>query len=130
MKTGFQIQIQKDLSYHEHNLSADFANDFISRTCGNSMKYALPTSGGYRSYLRRKRFGFLFDADNTLVFRRISPKQRKFGIVKADTLVEMSGNDINLNKCMCPIHLGSTKVKWKDKRPEMNIYATIGDIKG
>ena len=130
MKTGFQIEIQKDLTEHNYKLAVDFANDFISKTCASEMKYAIPTGGGYHSFLRRRRFGFLFNKDNNLVFRRISPKKRKFGIIKAGTMAEMSGDDINLKQCMCPEHMGSTKVKWKNKKPKMTVYATIGDIKG
>ena len=130
MKKGFQIEIQKDLTPKEYKLAVKEANEFIYGACKNGLMYSKYTSGGYRSYLRRRRFGRRFDKENNLVFRRISVHKRIFGVVKVDTMVDSLGNDVNLKQCMCPIHLGGVKVKWRHGKPEMGIYATIGDIKG
>ncbi|KKL64373.1 hypothetical protein LCGC14_2165680 [marine sediment metagenome] len=130
MKKGFRFEIQKDLNTDELKLAIDFANEFISDTCKNNMKFSFSRKAGYRSYIRRGCFGYRFDKKNNLVFRRISTKSRIFGIIKPDTMVDLLGKNVNLNQCMCPIHLGGVKVRWKSEKPDMNVYAIVGDIKG
>ena len=134
MKAGFQIEIQKDLSEKEKETAKKFANKFIAKTCGNSMVFSLGgRTGGYTSYLRRGRFGYLINEDKRtgLVFRRISWKKRIFGIFKYTELLDKETAKLpRINMCMCPKHRGGLKVRWKDEKPESFTYALIGDIKG
>lgn len=130
MTKGFQIEIQKELTEEETNDAIDFANDWISKTCGDDLTHHLGgRTGGYHSYIRRNRFGFMISRANTLVFRRISAKKRIFGLVRADTVVKPDGSEVNLNQCMCPIHRGGERVVWRDGKPEVFVYAVVGSVK-
>jgi hypothetical protein len=146
MKKGFEIQIQKSLSPEERAKAVEYANKFISDTCKHpKMNYlGMNKMGGYTTGLWRGRFGF--NIWNDLVFRRISKGRRVFGIVKQETLEVFNDKPLNKlgykhghhhtpngevpnNCCSCPTHKGAIKVRFKT-RPEMETYATIGDVKG
>ncbi len=145
MKTGFAIYIQDDLSPSLKKQAEDFADAFIVNTLRDPRKRYFGTNGGgYTTGLWRNRLGVAVGEE--LTFRRISTKQRKFAIVKYDTMVIK--NDKHLFKahrnfrelepdgeipkmCRCPKHRGSLKVVWRDnKAPNMTKYAEYGDIKG
>jgi len=132
MLKGFQLEIQKDLSDNEQAEAIRFANEWISKTCGNNLIFNLGgRTGGWCSFLKRNRFGFMNSKTNDLVFRRISTDRRVFGIVKSDTMIKPDGSEINLNQCMCPIHRGAERVIWRGgKKPSTFIYAVVGDLKG
>lgn len=134
MKTGFQIEIQKDLTEKEVETAKKFANEFITKTCGNNMVFYLGgKTAGYRSYLRRGRFGYLINEDKEfgLVFRRASWNKRIFGIFKYTELLDKETNEPpRIKMCMCPKHRGGLKVKWKTEKPESFTYAMVGDVKG
>jgi len=117
----FSIEIQKDLTEEEHELADDYAYRFVNYMAEHDNHYPLKGSGGRRSYLRRNRLGYRIEKSD-LVFRRISKRLRKFGIFRIDTMIERGGGEINTNQCMCPIHLGGTRVVWRDKKPESYIY--------
>jgi hypothetical protein len=147
MKKGFEIQIQKNLSPEERAKAVEYANKFIKDTCGHpTMNYlGMEKMGGYTTGLWRGRFGM--NIWNDLVFRRISKNKRAFGIVKQDTLEVHNDKPLNRvdylrgggeptpngpvpnNMCNCPTHKGALKVRFKT-RPEMEVYARIGDVKG
>ena len=132
MKEGFQIEIQKDITDDELSAAKQFANEFISRTCRNYMVFHLGgRTGGFRSYLRRGRFGYLISKETGLVFRRITRNKRIFGIVKYTELSDKETNRLpKMNMCMCPKHRGGLKVRWANKKPETFVYARVGEIKG
>ena len=126
---GFQLEIQKDLTKEEFEDAIDFANTWISNTCEDDMVYYLGgRTGGYHSYLRRNRFGFMISHVNNLVFRRISTARRVFGIVRADTMVKPNGSEVNLKQCMCPKHRGGERVVWRDGKPGTFVYAVVGNV--
>jgi hypothetical protein len=135
MKKGFAVEIQLDLSEEEKKSALKFVNEFVIGTLKKDMYYSkyMHTRGGYSSYLKRGVFGYRFDEENNLVFRRISRNQRRFAVVKANTLVNKDTKEVfnnkNMNMCMCPLHLGGTKVDWS-YMPETYTYVFIGDIKG
>jgi len=130
MKKGFSIEIQLDLTEEEKAISEAFAEKFTHFAIENNFEYPLKGSGGYDSFLKRGTFGFLFDRDNTLVFRRISTKQRRFAIVKAGLLLDKKTNEhVVITRCVCPKCLGLTEVIW-NRLPETYTYVMIGDIKG
>jgi len=135
MSRGFQIEIQKDLTEKELENAIDFAIEWIGRTCSNDLTYYLGgKTGGYKSYLRRNRFGFMINhtntlVSNTLVFRRISTGRRIFGIIRANTMIKPNGSEFKLKQCMCPKHRGGERVIWRDNKPETFIYAKVGRIK-
>lgn len=143
---GFQIQIQSDLSEYEKVKAEAYADAFVKNTHKNNGFFDGRSKGGWTGYLRRGCFGYLFDRDANLVFRRISKKRRIIGIMKTTTLevfgdryengtskddkdLQKDGEDVNLKQCECSKHLGSVRVRFKDK-PSMRIYYTEGDIKG
>jgi len=129
---GFQLEIQKDLSEIDMKKAINFANNWISKTMSNdNLTYHLGgRSGGWHSYLRCNRFGYMNKNIAQLVFRRISTKRRVFGIVRADTMVKPDISEINLKQCMCPIHRGGERVVWRNGKPKTFVYATVGSIKG
>lgn len=146
MKNGFQVYIDKNLSKDERKNAIDFIhNKFLIPTVQDSkFRYFGGTGGGYTSGIWRGRFGI--QIDDTLVFRRISKNQRKFGVVKIcdlevfnDKLLDKSHhiyrglvpNGEIPNMCKCPRHKSSIKVRFKnDKKPDMDLYIQIGDYKG
>lgn len=144
MKTGFAIYIQDSITPQEHNEALVYARKFLLATLNDEkQRYFGESGGGYTTGLWRGRLGLRVTDD--MVFRRISKNQRKFAIVKLDTMVVY--NDKYLDKhhksyrdlfpdgpipkgCCCPRHSGSIRVKWKNRVPAMSLYAQIGDIKG
>ena len=137
MDRGFQIEIQRDLTKEETEIAINFANRWIVKTCDNALIYYLGgRSGGYSSFIRRNRFGFMLkdsqglciSKDIDLVFRRISTNKRIFGIVKASAVVKQDRSEVNLKQCMCPIHRAGERVVWRDIKPKTFVYATIGEI--
>lgn len=145
MKTGFAVYIQKDLTPAEKQGAQGYCDDFIAKTLADPKKrYFGVTGGGYTSGLWRGRYGLSFGLPMNLVFRRISHRQRKFAVVRADTLE--AHNDKPLNKshaqgwtaqpngtlptgCKCTKCTGSVRVKFK-KVPDMDFYFQYKEIKG
>ena len=132
MEEGFQIEIQKNITDDELSIAKKFANEFISKTCRDHMIFYLGgRTGGYISYIRRGKFGYVINKETGLVFRRISRNKRIFGIVKYTELLDKDTNKLpRADMCVCPKHRGCLKVKWKTKRPETFVYARGGQIKG
>lgn len=135
MKQGYKVQVQADL---EPSLKAEAIR--WAKEWGEKHKtgYGYGVVGGSekRTYYNRGSFGIWLDADRSfdatdgnLVFRRISKNRRVFGIIHIDTLERKDGEPIVINQCMCPIHRGGQKVRFK-YRPKMETIFEWGDIKG
>lgn len=75
----------------------------------------------YNSPLKKKYF-----------FRRLTKSRRIFGVVPISEIISKDNSNIDLNQCMCAIHLGGTKVKLKKTYDDndYSIFFQIGDIKG
>jgi hypothetical protein len=131
MNRGFQIEIQKDLNEEELSIATAYIHHWISKTCETNLTYLLGgKSGGWGSYLRRGRFGFLLPYSNkSLIFRRISTNRRVFGVFRTNTVVKPDGDEIKLG-CMCGKCTGEERVVWRDDKPETFVYAVVGDVKG
>jgi len=129
----FSIYFQFSLNLKELASAENFATNFVIETLQNNWNYPLKGKGGHRSYLKRGTFGFLFDEEENLVFRRISNNKRKFAVVKIDTLLERDANRYMtrmLDQCKCPEHLGSVKVSWRGYKPDMVLFMKINSYIG
>jgi len=135
LKTGYRIEIQKDLSEEQMIAAKRAADNFIDMTLEKSGKYG---DGGRTSssWYKRGILGYFIDSDGKitseiteLIFRRHTRNKRIFAIIKLDTLILPNGDPIKLNNCMCVYHRGGQKVTYK-VRPETFLYFEIGDIKG
>lgn len=123
-----EIKIQRDLSQDQIRRAITHINRFIVETIKDDGRYCGASGGGRRSYLRRGRFGYLLDTkQNDLTFRRISRNKRIFAVVHVSTLLDKeTGKPVNLDRCMCPHHLGGTKVKWKNEPEFFTHFKTDG----
>lgn len=119
---NYCIEIQKSLSPSEYWIATFFADSFVLNTREKMDNFPHKGSGGRRSYLRRGTLGYMIPGMSGVVFRRISKNKRKFGIVKIETMVQKNGEEIDLKQCSCPRHLGGTKVKWRDKKPDTIVH--------
>jgi hypothetical protein len=134
MKKGFRIEIQKNLSVDERKFAEDFCLNFIASKLSDNWG-----TGEYPTPLRRHLIGFSipqWDENAQLVFRRISNNRRIFGVVKIDTLENIDGSDVVLQKYFYPraaIDSDKTwnisKVRFRVK-PEMDFFYERGEIKG
>lgn len=135
MNRGFRIQIEEGLPAEQENKACDFAHHWMGEIMSAQCSWVAKWSrGGWRSYLRRGTFGYSLNGrgaktSEDLVFRRISKRQRIFGIMRAKHMRNLDGTEVNYNQCMCPMHLGGTRVTIPEM-PEMRTYAEIGEIKG
>jgi hypothetical protein len=129
-QNGFRILIQSNLTDIEKKEAFKFVNEFIKRVKENNGSWNFWSRGGHKSYLARNNFGYLLNPKNpNLVFRRISNRKREFAIVKTENLLnkENEAGINSVNKCPCPICLGSKKVKWKNNvKPNFEFYYEEG----
>jgi len=135
MNKGFRIEIQKGLTDDEYKSAIKFVDHWVADVMAHGCSWKHKTRAGYSSYYRRGRYGQgVWDPDtgeesNTLVFRRHTLHKRIFAVVRIDTLESRTDTPLKLDQCVCPIHRGGQKVKYKT-RPETDIYLEVGDIKG
>ena len=130
MNKGFRIEIQKDLTDKENKAAIKFIDYWVADVMEHGCSWKHRTRGGHSSYYRRGIYGQpVWDPDtgessSTLVFRRHSHNRRIFAVIRIDTLAAARHDG-----CICPIHRGGQKVKYKI-RPETEVYYEVGDIKG
>lgn len=135
MNKGFRIEIERGLSAEEKALAREYADNWAMKVIENNCSWRAQTKGGWLSYLRRGTFGHWVNGIQTskspeeLVFRRISKSKRIFGIMRASHLRHLDGSEINTKQCMCPRHLGGTRVTVPNP-PEMKQFIEYGEIKG
>lgn len=126
MKQGYMVVLHKNIPPELVDEAKVLCEDFI-----NIAKDGYGT--GYRaSYFRRGVFGMM-SKSKKLTLRRLSKNRRIFGAVPIDMVVNKDGSPVNLDLCMCPSHLGGTKVKMSDgpfKEENYDIVYATGEIKG
>jgi hypothetical protein len=134
MNKGFRIEIEKGLTSKQKQEAEAFATKWAADTLKNDGSWVERWSrGGWRSYLRRGTFGHRLSGrettPDTLVFRRVSKKRRIFAVMRATHLRNLDGSEVNTEQCMCPEHLGGTRVM-VPVMPDMKTLVEYGEIKG
>ena len=134
MNKGFRIEIEKGLTSEQKCKAEAFATKWAADTLQNDGSWVERWSrGGWRSYLRRGTFGHRLSGrevtEDALVFRRISKRRRIFAVMRAAHLRNLDGSPVNTQQCMCPEHLGGTRVT-VPAMPETKKFVEYGEIKG
>ena len=135
MNKGFRIEIEKGLTSKQKQEAEAFVTKWTTETLGNDGSWVERWSrGGWKSYLRRGTFGYRLSGMKTtledgLVFRRISKRRRIFAVMRAGHLRNLDGTPVNTQQCMCPEHLGGTRVT-VPVMPETKKFIEHGEIKG
>ena len=144
MNKGFELYIQKNLTQDERIMGENYLREFLVKTCADpKMRYFGVTGGGYTTGMWRGRFGI--SLGDTLVFRRIAKNARRFAVIQINTLEVFNDKyldkhnpmyrdlspdgEIPTDKCRCPRHKGSIRVRFKQK-PELELFALVGQAKG
>lgn len=126
MKHGFKLVIHKNLSPNEKQLAKDIFNIKFILTKGN---YSCRHDSG--AYFRRGILGWCPDGQQFTV-RRVTKKRRIFAAVPLELLERKDGEPIELEQCICAIHKGGQRVKFKCGFNEIDYetFYEVGDIKG
>ncbi len=135
MNKGFRIKIERGLSAEDKKKAQDFATKWALEVIENDCSWVERWSrGGWSSYLQRGTFGYSLNGrgaknEDDLVFRRISKRRRIFAVMRAKHLRNLDGSEIDFKGCMCPDHLGGTRVIMP-QRPALKTFMEYGEIKG
>lgn len=146
-KRGYRLMIQAGLSEEQFEAAMKYAQAWREDMEKNNLSWKVQTRGGWVSELRRNAFGYLITVTgnakfryvsssekvSNLVFRRISSRQRIFGIVKESEIVKTKSDPENTheNTCLCPRCTRKEKFGWASgKPPEMYMLFEFGEIRG